>query len=244
MKTYVINLNRAPERKSHMKKILSGIKNIELEWIEAVDGKNLNIREINEVFDTKKFKNKYRRYPRPGEIGCILSHRKCFTSLLNSNSDYALILEDDIFFRQINCDLSNIIQKSFPINYPTVLLLSGWFWYTRKKKIYKDFEICNVYDARLAQSYVINRRAAELILSEKPWSLADDWGHVRKRKIKILSVIPHITEQNFQGSFNTYISDTSSPIIRGNYISLIKERLNAIPRRLLKITGRFYPYKG
>lgn len=243
MKTYVINLNRASERKNHMMNVLKGISNIDLEWIEAVDGKNLNEDIINKVFEINKFRNKYRRNPRPGEVGCVLSHRKCYSSLLNSDSDYALVLEDDIFLRKTTVQIPDIIKKIMPVNYPAVLLLSGWFWYLSKKKLNKDFEICKVYDARLAQSYVINKKAARIILLEKPWLLADDWGNVRKKNIKIFSLLPHITEQNFKGSLKSYISDSSSPIIQKSFLSYLKEKLEATPRRLLKISGRFYPMK-
>ena len=46
------------------------------------------------------FPNAYdARFPMgPGEIGCLLSHRKCWKTLLEANDPYALIMEDDVIF--------------------------------------------------------------------------------------------------------------------------------------------------
>lgn len=244
MKVFIINLPNATERKTHMIKILEGIPNLEINWVEAIDGNVLKTHDLEKLFEFKNFIKNYRRTPLPGEIGCVLSHRKCYRALIESRSDFALIFEDDIFLRQTNINFTEIIQNAMPTNLPAILLLSGWFWYSNKRKLNDNFELCNVFDARLAQSYVINRKAAEILLSEKPKLLADDWGKIRKKSIKILSLIPHITEQNFKGNFKSYISCSRSYMFKGMWDSYIKEKMNGFPRRFLKLMGRFYPPNG
>ena len=88
--TYLINLERCPERLDKMKKSLASL-NIEFERIEAVDSKKLSQSDYNIC------KAPNREYPYKlwdGELACFLSHKRCWTKLVNSPYDWALIFED------------------------------------------------------------------------------------------------------------------------------------------------------
>ena len=92
--TYLINLQRCPERLDSMKKKLTSL-NITFERVEAVDSQNLSQSEYNMC------KAPNREYPYKlwdGELACFLSHRRCWTKLVNSPYDWALIFEDHCIF--------------------------------------------------------------------------------------------------------------------------------------------------
>jgi len=91
--TYVINLARATERMQHMQAQLNQLS-IPFTRIEAVLGNELKL-PIPE-FDERKFNILTGKQANPGEIGCYLSHIQTLRAFLDSNSSYALVLEDDV----------------------------------------------------------------------------------------------------------------------------------------------------
>ena len=78
---YCINLLRASDRREQIIDQWTHKLDIHIEFIEAVDRRNL----IN--LSTNKLST--------GEIACIMSHNLAYDKLLNSPHDMALILEDD-----------------------------------------------------------------------------------------------------------------------------------------------------
>lgn len=95
----VINLDRSPERWQMMKNSLENL-GVTAERVSACEGKKLSQDEIKALVppldDIAKI-----NCPReilPNEIGCFLSHKKCWQKLVDSEENWALILEDDIKF--------------------------------------------------------------------------------------------------------------------------------------------------
>lgn len=89
----VVNLNRSPERWKAIKAQLDCLQ-IPVERLEAVDGKLLSEEEVEKLTSSVHF-SMGRELGR-GEIGCFLSHRKCWKRLLDSDEKYALVMEDDL----------------------------------------------------------------------------------------------------------------------------------------------------
>ena len=89
----VVNLNRSPERWKAIKAQLDLLQ-IPVERLEAVDGKLLSEEEVEKLTSSVHF-SMGRKLER-GEIGCFLSHRKCWKRLLESEEKYALVMEDDL----------------------------------------------------------------------------------------------------------------------------------------------------
>ena len=87
----IINLLRRPDRKEFMEQQLIKNNNTNYEFIEAVDGKNLEPTvEIKNLFSGNNFN--YRK----GVIGCALSHYNLWKDLIDDeNNEYYLIMEDD-----------------------------------------------------------------------------------------------------------------------------------------------------
>lgn len=237
--TYVINLETFTVRKEYMEGLLLKYPFLDLQFISAINGRKLSENELLAEFDYKKCLKRYGRILNAGEVGCILSHRKCYSQLLSSSNSFALVLEDDIYpMRNLselqNVDLENILSVSEPV----VLLLSGDYWYWRKLR-----PITSVYDAVGSYAYFINRAAAERILSiTKPYNVADDWALYKSWGIKLKAINPYLMDANVNMSIlGSDISQGKWGINRrlmSHYEVFLSYKL-AIVKRLLKMIGNF-----
>lgn len=93
MKVFLINLDRSTERLAVMRNRLASI-NVTAERVSGIEGAKLDLNSI----DMDVPNPNYPRLLTAGEIGCFLSHRKCWEKLVESGDDWALILEDDCIF--------------------------------------------------------------------------------------------------------------------------------------------------
>lgn len=94
MKRYLINMDRSTDRLDIMNKRLLEL-GLDFERVSAVEGAKLSVAELSRVSAPNwKYPNKLT----PGEIGCFLSHKKCWELFLASDEDWALVLEDDSAF--------------------------------------------------------------------------------------------------------------------------------------------------
>lgn len=194
IKTYIINLKRSEDRRKKMEEMLSEFDQLDYSFIKAVDGQNLSENELDDLFDRAEFMRVYGRLPRVGEIGCTLSHRKAYEIFLKSNEEYCLILEDDVV---VNPDIDKItehLNEFVPSSLPWVLLFTPWFSYFPKSLFScKEYKVHNVNYASNAMAYMINRKAAELMISENvPYIVADDWWHYKKKGVTLLGVVPSL----------------------------------------------------
>lgn len=237
IKTYVINLEASKERKVYMDSVLKEFGTLDIEYIKAVDGRNMSIEEKNKYFDRKKFKKRNSIEVRDGEIGCTLSHQKCYRKIVNENIEYALILEDDI---EICGDLNNaiiLVDRFLKTEEPMVILLSGRYWYTSKKSIDNNHKLTNVYDAFLTHSYLINNSAAKLLIEDKPYILADDWMYIKNKGVRIKAIQPHLINQKWDGSMETTVN------IGEKEMKSLSWKLKNIYRlifiKILKVIGHF-----
>jgi hypothetical protein len=74
---------------------------------------------------------------------------------------------------------------------PTIILLSGDYWY------YKADSICKVFSAVGGYSFIINKTAAKLLLTDRPaFTVADDWDHIRSKGIKLYAFKPYLIDAN------------------------------------------------
>lgn len=92
MKCYLINLDRSKDRLEQMKTEF-GQLGLTFERVPAVDGRLLSQEQIDAL--TPPVRRWEIPIP-PGEIGCFLSHRKCFEIIANGEDEYAAVFEDDI----------------------------------------------------------------------------------------------------------------------------------------------------
>lgn len=93
--TWVINLDRAPER---LVRIGARLDTLGLPWsrFSAVEGKLLTAEDQAQLLDRPGFERRHGMTPTLGELGCYVSHVRVMQAFLDSGHDFALILEDDV----------------------------------------------------------------------------------------------------------------------------------------------------
>ncbi|MCQ8878380.1 glycosyltransferase family 25 protein [Pseudoalteromonas shioyasakiensis] len=107
---FVINLERSPERLATSQQQLAS-HGLCFERIDAVDGATLTPAQINSHYSARLNKEKYHYPLSVGQIGCYLSHRKAWQTIVDRQLDYAIVLEDDFILEESLTDtISNIEQ--------------------------------------------------------------------------------------------------------------------------------------
>ena len=94
MRTWVINLDRAPDR---MARISGQLQRLGLSYtrLPAVDARALTPAQ-RAALDEPDYRRKHGMTPVLGELGCYLSHVEAMRLFLGSDATCALILEDDV----------------------------------------------------------------------------------------------------------------------------------------------------
>lgn len=114
-KTILINLKKDTDRLKFMVNQLNNL-NIKFERFEAVHGKEY-IETGGSEYDEKLVIKKAGKIMTLGEIGCTLSHKRCYERFLNhpeyKYTKYLLILEDDVELdKNFKIILENEIKKN------------------------------------------------------------------------------------------------------------------------------------
>ena len=243
MRSYIINLAAATWRKEYMNNVLKDVVGLDIKWMEAVDGKCLTDEEKEQLFDEKRFIRYFGKNIKRGEIGCALSHQKCYKDLIDSDDEVAIVFEDDIVLKEPVEKIIGIIENAMPHDKPAVLLLSAWYWYFRKRKLSADRFICDVMDARLAHAYVINKQAARIMYHSRPWFVADDWGFFRRKGVKIYSLLPQCVDQNWNPIFQSQTNTGEPTVSYFNICAWVRNVMHSIMREIVKRVGNYLaPY--
>lgn len=242
MKTYVINLKASGSRKQYMEQMLAPYRDcLDVSFVEAVDGRKLPESRLRDIWSQDGTYRTYGRYMKGGEIGCALSHRKCYDEILRNSDRVALILEDDVVWRE-NADIRGILQLSYDFlsgNRPSVILLTGSYWFTRTSGLSEDFRLAEVFEGMGTVAYLINADAAGKLASADRKYLADDWYSFRRLGISVYALHPHIAGDT--GMFESEIAAGYQGVIRRNISLVGKLRLcfRGLVRRILGRTGHF-----
>lgn len=195
IKTYVINLKDAVDRRQNVLAELSKLPFMNYELVEAVDGRSLSKEDAEHLFDRKRFSWRFGREAMPGEIGCTLSHRECYRKLLSSEEEFALILEDDVRFlakeKQVE-ELIGTIAGQMPSKPCIVTLTRHRFYYSWGEHLVGgEYSLCRVREAWGTCAYLVNRKAAAVLLKiRKPYFVADDYVLMNNKGIRVEGIFP------------------------------------------------------
>lgn len=235
MKTFVVSLTRSLDRRNYMRDLLSKEDIKDYEFVDAVDGRCMSEDEVARRFDVEKFCKSVYRKPLAGEIGCTLSHQLCYRKFLGGSEEKVLILEDDVI---VSGDLSKVLA-SIDIfltgNDPKVVLLSGWYWFSREFCDSQGIKYAKVIDGFLTHGYALNRAAAEIMKDDYPYYLADSWSYFKKKGVSIFGLRPHVLDQDWSGNMSSLILDIKNSRYSLGHFLIIKSR--AAIRRILQICG-------
>lgn len=134
---YIINLDKATDRKKHIEKELLKT-DIPFQFVSAID-----VTTVNSI--NHKVVNRYKRNLVPAEIACFLSHIKVKELFLKSNHDFAIILEDDTRLLE---NFDELVKKAI-IQHKSLVKKHQWNVLKLKshgrKKLFKVKEIDSNY---------------------------------------------------------------------------------------------------
>lgn len=91
---FLINLDKRADRLAYVSEQLTTL-GLTFRRFAAIDGSLLSM-DSQTLFDVPRFILEQKKRPVIGEVGCALSHRALWQTMLDEHLDYALILEDDI----------------------------------------------------------------------------------------------------------------------------------------------------
>lgn len=197
MKTFVINLDKNPERLEYMDKQLKAL-GLPYERFPGVCGKKLSRMELKQCFAPfRSFCVEGRRIV-PGEIGCALSHIGVYMRIMQDNLPYALVFEDDVMLLPEFALALKQVESIIDPNRPQVYMLSchGYGFGKNKENVPGVEKICG---ATSADAYCISKAAAALIIkSNYPIvSVADRWSRWRKHmKLELFRLWPVVAAQD------------------------------------------------
>lgn len=222
IKTYVVNLPESADRREYIRKETAKYPFLDVELIAGIKGKDLTEEELEQRFDRKRFSWLYCRYPTPGEIGCTLSHRRCYETLLASDEEVALILEDDVSFTCPDV-LEEVIGKCMQLlkDRCTELVLCSQpeCYYPVPAYLAKEYTAYPVHLAYGTYAYFINRRgAAHLLRKKRPFIVADDYQWMCEKGVKVKGVIPAIAKEISMEQQLGSLIDSERVINRREYI--------------------------
>ncbi len=100
IKTLIIHLERAVDRKPRVKSLLA-LAPTEAAIINAVDGLILQPEDFAAHYQRKLFAPQYPFLLHTSEIACFLSHRKAWQTIIDLDLDAGLILEDDVSIDEV-----------------------------------------------------------------------------------------------------------------------------------------------
>lgn len=91
---FVISLSDETERRAATAEHLNA-RGFSFEFFDAVDGRQMDVLQHPD-YDGKRRRAAHGRDLKPGELGCLLSHRQLYQKMIDEDIACAFVLEDDV----------------------------------------------------------------------------------------------------------------------------------------------------
>ncbi len=206
--------------------------------ISAIDGKSLPESSFREFSDIRFQRRHGERQFLAAEVGCSLSHMKAYRKMLEAGHSHAVILEDDVLLdRDIRKHVEEVARTMSSAD-PEIILLSPInSYFLDGKTIIDRYQVVDVASARLAWGYIINARAARLLMQRNfpVRFLADDWKRVRYYTgCEIRAVLPALVGEHLtaRDSHPPALRRSSQRVRRLRRPMRLRSRLLQVPLRL------------
>lgn len=203
--TLVINLDSASERMGHMQAELQRA-GLPYQRIPGVDGSRLEPPHAD--FCAWSYRYLHGRYWAPRELGCYLSHIRALQTFLDSDAEYALVLEDDV---RIRPDITQVLQAALAHrahwNMLRLSTVNSGRWWPVRSLGDASLAICLTRE-KGAGGYLVDRTAAKKMVGRLlPMRLAWDVAFDLEWLIgfRTLGIHPMVIEQN--SGFGTQIQN-------------------------------------
>lgn len=194
LQTWVINLDRAPER---LQRIAAQLERLDLPWqrLPAVDARAFTPAQ-QALLDVATYRRRHGMEPAGGELGCYLSHVEVMQRFLASDAAFALVLEDDVLLHDgLPAVLRGLMAN--PLRWDMVKL-SGV--HSGTPQPYLDLGAGHRLAVMLSKctcssAYLLNRRGAEAYLAgllpmQLPYDHVFDQGWRFGLKVRMVTPLP------------------------------------------------------
>lgn len=157
---FVINLDRAPERRTWMVSSLGRI-GIAPTFVKAVDGRRFGPRLRTWL---NRQEGEYRLSP--VEAALILSHRKVWRRVLASGAEHAIIMEDDVHLADDAADILSTDWSRWHFHVVKLETLRSRVWLSTHDERLGNRSLGRLHSGHLgAAGYVISRAGAQYLLN-------------------------------------------------------------------------------
>lgn len=195
MKTYLINLDRSPERLQFMRGQLDRL-GIPFERFPAVYGKDLTPTARAKGFSRIRSFIASKKRMSDAEIGVAMSHVGCYRRMVETEERYALVLEDDVVLSDGFAETLSRVEAFLNPGRPQLVVLSG---YGVEGAESMPPEIRAEKSAWCADAYVLTLPAAELLLraNDPVITVADSFKRWRRRfGLELYRALPSTARQD------------------------------------------------
>lgn len=193
---YIVSLKQDVEKRSTISKKLEEF-GLKFRFIDAVHGKEISDDVLSSLRNKSVGGILERGYSATaGEIGCTLSHQKAYQKLLDSNLNWACVLEDDVILDESFKTFITTFQDN-NLDPETLYILGGQNGFSQmqvikslKNHVYiggQNFTKVIKSDRFITRSccYLISSDLAENFIrfSERNFIVADDWYCLSKNGV-------------------------------------------------------------
>ena len=188
---FVVNLDRDADRLEKSEKLFASA-GLTFERVRGVDARQMSADELRAACPRFRFYLANARRVRPGEIGCALSHRKCWEEVARRNIPLAAIYEDDVLFdaEKLKASLASIAESDDP-SVPTVWLMNRGLPRPRGETPGPWYDMRSTNDVARVWSmfcYAVNtaaaRRLAEILTPMT--NVADSWPTYARCGVRVM----------------------------------------------------------
>lgn len=237
MQFYVINLARSPDRRAYMVAQL-GETGVHYEIVNAIDVRDLDLgdaRLVDPGFCAST--------PRPGEIGCALSHLEVYRKVLDDGVEVACVLEDDVILPP---DLGALVDAvasqmtgaevtllNFHSQEPLRITRASMLQLPSSRRL---VQVAEVGQAGSGGGYLITREAcARMEKTARPAkSVADNWALFHSEgaidRLRCVIPMPVVQSSDFRTTMNHFQLDSRRARFRdaiaGSRIPILRHALS------------------
>lgn len=195
MKTYLINLEKNPERLAFVRGQLARL-GLAFERFPAVYGKTLTKAERRAGFSAVRAFIASKKRMSDAEVGVAMSHVGCYRRLLAAGEPMALVLEDDVVFGAGFVETLARVERFLDPAKPQLVVLSG---YGVANAETAPEEIRAEKSVWCADAYVLTAAAARLILkaNDPVITVADSFKRWKRRfGLELYRALPATVRQD------------------------------------------------
>lgn len=242
---FIINMLKDVQKKKEMNLQLENQENLNVTFIKAIEGKEMTDKELSDLTNLNKFKERYKTFATLPALGCSLSHLSVYKKIKDDvNLDVALILEDDAKLCPKLADKLiywvNLLQNT---DQPVVILLTPGFKYLKKDlvEVHQGSELYHLHSGVMTSGYLINKEACKLLYDKlTPASyLADAWGEFCKMGLVLYGIKPHLI--SFSGELGEI--GKSQRLQQRTCFQLIRFRLASIKGFISRVVAYVKGYR-